>query len=190
MIVPCLANQRPSENQCRGSQHSNRRWDLRQILTLALIFGLPFLPAYSYHISRLQIDATDFLFVAILLGSITSVLANPTNHGGNLSSSHFSERSFLQYPLMPLWVAFGILLSAAYINGVLGQGYLTDPVRISYQLYRYCWKGILLFPLIVMFLRRSSDFRAIANLLIISTLVEAVAGILQARSGFLFKRVI
>jgi len=84
---------------------------------------------------------------------------------------------------MGLWVAFGLLLSAAYINGVLGLGYLTDPVRISYQLYRYCWKGILLFPLMVMFLRRSSDLRAIANVLIISTFVEAVAGILQARSG-------
>jgi O-antigen ligase len=53
----------------------------------------------------------------------------------------------LARPLLLLWLALGLLLSAAYLTAPDNAPFLTGPLRVGYQLYRYCWKPILYFPL-------------------------------------------
>ncbi len=50
-------------------------------------------------------------------------------------------------PYLLPWLALGIMMSLSYVNSPENAENLTGPVRIAYQLYRYCWKPILYFPL-------------------------------------------
>jgi len=131
----------------------------------------------------LNLDGTDFFFIPILLLAAIATLGSSTDLRGNASPSHSQPPSFFEHPLIGLWFVYGLLLSAAYVNSVYGLGYLTDPVRIVYQLYRYCWKEILLFPLILILFRRADRLSAIGQALIISSVINALAGIFQARSS-------
>jgi len=150
-----------------------------------MIFGIPYLPAYQYNISGVEIDGTDFFLIATLLLAAIATLSFSSDLRGNASPSHSQPPRFLEHPLIGLWLVYGLILSAAYVNAHSGQGLLTDPVRIVYQLYRYCWKEILLFPLVVILFRRADRLGAIGQVLIISSVINALVGIFQIRSGAL-----
>ena len=55
-------------------------------------------------------------------------------------------------PGFGLWLALGALLCAAYLTAPENQEHLTSPVRAAYQLYRYCWKPILYYPVAALLL--------------------------------------
>ncbi len=60
-------------------------------------------------------------------------------------------------PLLRLWVLLGVCLSFSYLALPYNAERLTDPTRILYQLYRYCWKPIIYYPLTVLIIGRDLD---------------------------------
>ena len=60
-------------------------------------------------------------------------------------------------PLFKTWVLLGCLLSFSYLNSPYYSDRLTDPVRIAYQLYRYCWKPTLYYVLTALIVGRDVD---------------------------------
>jgi len=63
------------------------------------------------------------------------------------------RHAFVPMRVLPgiyLWGLLGILVSIAYCLAPVNQPHLSDPLRIVYQLYRYCWRPILVFPLAMM----------------------------------------
>lgn len=55
-------------------------------------------------------------------------------------------------PYLIFWIALGVFFSLSYLKAPMNEQYLTGPVRIAYQLYRYCWKEILFYPLVILLL--------------------------------------
>jgi hypothetical protein len=51
-------------------------------------------------------------------------------------------------PGIRVWILIGLLSSWAYVAAPMNAIHLTDPARVAYQLYRYCWKPILFYPLV------------------------------------------
>jgi O-antigen ligase len=109
---------------------------LPALLMLDLL--LVFLPG-NWLISGVRVDPGDLVIGGILLG-----LA--------LRGWRGSGRPWYRLPGIGLWLLLGVALSAAYLVAPENQPNLTGPVRIAYQLYRYCWKPILYFPLAALLL--------------------------------------
>lgn len=86
-------------------------------------------------------------------------------------------------PYLRLWLLLGLLLSAAYLLTPLSREYLTDPVRIVYQLYRYCWKPILLFPLAALLLCRRDRLPTVLLVLVAVGDLCALQGIPEGYAG-------
>ena len=53
-------------------------------------------------------------------------------------------------PYFGPWLVLCTLLCISYYLAPINQEYLTDPVRISYQFYRYAIKLVLYYPLSVL----------------------------------------
>lgn len=70
-----------------------------------------------------------------------------------------NRRSGIKIPYFLPWLLLAIFLSLAYLVAPQNQRNLTDPVRIGYQLYRYCWKPLLYYPLAVVFLHDAQKIR-------------------------------
>jgi hypothetical protein len=87
-------------------------------------------------------------------------------------------------PLLRLWVLLGFFLSFSYLTLPYNAERLTDPLRILYQLYRYCWKPIIYYPLAVLIIGRDVDrarklmfvVLALGCVTAVTTLVTYVAG--------------
>jgi hypothetical protein len=82
-----------------------------------------------------------------------------------------------------LWLTFGTLASVAYLIASGAQGYLTSPAAIVYQLYRYCWKTIVFYPLAALYVRDSRSQTVLLVAMIGAADFCAVQGILQGYGG-------
>lgn len=51
-------------------------------------------------------------------------------------------------PYFSIWLVLGLLLSVSYLITPDAREHITAAHRAGYQLYRYCWKVILFFPLV------------------------------------------
>ena len=89
-----------------------------------------------------------------------------------------------EVPLLRLWILLGVLQSLAYVHAPHNHQYLTDPLRATYQLYRYCWKPILYYPICVILLadKRRPLAQVILSLLIVAD-ITSVQGIAQGLDG-------
>jgi len=101
---------------------------------------------------------------------------------GAISLSSLSE-----VPHLRLWVLYGALLSAAYIKLAFELGYLTDPVRIVYQLYRYCWRGILFYPLVWMFFQEEHRLRRLVFTMVLCADILGLVWIRMSRLGIAYE---
>jgi O-antigen ligase len=63
-------------------------------------------------------------------------------------------------PYLPLWLLLVGVFSISYLLAPSSQQYLTDPVRIAYQLYRYAVKPLLFYPFAAVFLSDPRTTRA------------------------------
>ena len=60
-------------------------------------------------------------------------------------------------PLLRTWLLLGLLLSISYVLSPFNADRLTDPIRVAYQLYRYCWKPILFYVLTALIVGRDTE---------------------------------
>lgn len=84
-------------------------------------------------------------------------------------------------PYMKGWLLLALFLSLAYLVAPQNQRNLTDPVRIIYQLYRYCWKPLLYFPLALMLLR---DAKKIDQVLMCMLIGVDICALVVIKEGF------
>ncbi len=71
-----------------------------------------------------------------------------------VARGRFSARQLIaEIPYLIPWLALGVFMTVSYLSSPLNAEGLTDPVRIAYQVYRYCWKGLLYYPICLLVLR-------------------------------------
>lgn len=120
------------------------------------------------EIAGIALDSSDLMFFTIAAGCL-------------LSSRFAAPLRSRTVPHLRLWVLLGCLISVSYV--ATERGFMSDPVRAAYQIYRYCWKPILYYPLAALLIqdtpRRSWIF---ASAIVI---FGAIASTLQA-GGFAF----
>ena len=94
------------------------------------------------------------------------------------------DRQGTKIPYLVPWLLLGIFLSLAYLVAPQNQRNLTDPVRIGYQLYRYCWKPLLYYPLAMVFLRDASKIRIAFFTMVVGFDLCAFNAIQQGFQGY------
>ncbi|MEM8998494.1 MAG: O-antigen ligase family protein, partial [Acidobacteriota bacterium] len=63
------------------------------------------------------------------------------------------EWRLAKFPFMLWWLVLLVLLCLSYLKAPLHQEHLTDPIRVTYQLLRYCLRPIAYLPLILVLIR-------------------------------------
>lgn len=89
----------------------------------------------------------------------------------------------LEMPFLFAWLMLGVWWSISYVSVPVNQPNLTDPIRIAYQLYRYCWKPLLYFPICFLFLRTPGRIQLFFNALILGTNLTSLQCIYQGYTG-------
>jgi hypothetical protein len=118
-----------------------------------------------WSVMDVRFDATDLLFLSMGI----SLLRRGGLSGGRV-------------PFLRVWLALGLLLSCAYVAAPESQAYLTSPAALAYQLYKYCWRPLLYYPLAVLLLHGSAERKALALGIVLSADVFAVHAILEGYS--------
>ena len=75
------------------------------------------------------------------------------------------EWRFAKFPFMIWWLVLLILLMLSYVKAPTHQEHLTDPIRITYQLLRYCLRPISYLPIVLVLIRSAK--RAYTTVIVI-----------------------
>jgi hypothetical protein len=116
------------------------------------------------------VDLRDVVFAALALGLILRWIR-----------AHDTVPRFIPY--LWLWITYGLLGSMTYLTLPENQSYLTGPAAVAYQLYRYCWKGILYYPLTVLLLVGERPRTLVVVAVLIAADVCALEAVSQGYSG-------
>lgn len=116
-----------------------------------------------------RVDYTD-----VMVGCMTMAL---------VLRARRSDGERFRIPYFKWWLILALFLSAAYLVAPQNQKNLTDPVRIGYQLYRYCWKPLIYYPLVVMLLRDPGKVERVLTCMILGFDVCAISAIRQGYAG-------
>ena len=81
------------------------------------------------------------------------------------------------------WTILMAFLSAAYATSPDGSPYMTDPVRIAYQLYRYGIRFGILYPLACLLLDTPKKFDHVLTAIVLAADVAALMSLGQGYSG-------
>jgi O-antigen ligase len=108
------------------------------VTLLMLDLALVFLPGH-WLVGGVRVDPGDLVVAGVAFALLTR-------------GRWRRERLPWHLPAFGLWLVLGGLLCAAYLAAPENQENLTTPARIAYQLYRYCWKPILYYPLAALLL--------------------------------------
>ena len=101
-----------------------------------------------------------------------------------LARGRFSLPKLLtQIPYLIPWLALGVALSLSYLASPENAENLTSPARIGYQLYRYCWKGLLYYPICLIVIRRLRHARIVFVAVLMGANVCAAQAVVQGYSG-------
>lgn len=138
-----------------------RRGAPTHLLVLDLIFVL--LPG-GWVVAGIMVNPTDLVFAGI----ITIFLRRGVKWQAEV-------------PMYRLWILLGVLQSLAYVHAPQNHEYLTDPLRAVYQLYRYCWKPILYYPISAILL---ADRRTLDRIWLCLLLVADAASLQGVVQGF------
>jgi O-antigen ligase len=149
----------------------------RPIITaviVILVFCLPYLSKFATEVSEVLFDPADvFLLPVLLFGVLPVIVGRDTD----------SRKALLGFEYRWRWMLYGFLMCGAYVVSVYSLGYLTDPVRVAYQLYSYAWKGILLYPIVLFLFPDVNKAKLLVAALVLSTDINALATMWQGRSG-------
>lgn len=92
-------------------------------------------------------------------------------------------RSPKNIPFLWAWVLLGVLRSLSYLNAPLSQDYLSDPLAVTYQVYRYGWKPILFYPIVFLLLKDRKQIQIIFGLAIASACLFGLQGMFEGING-------
>jgi len=123
-----------------------------------------------WNLGGVRTDPTDFMIGALAVALL--LRGRPKDTGSRLG--------------MPFPLAFfllGLWLSISYVSVPVNQPNLTDPARIAYQLYRYCWKPLLYLPICFFFIRSPGRLQVFLNALFVGTNMIALQTIYQGHTG-------
>ncbi len=129
----------------------------------SIVFG-----AGDWQIAGVRLDPTDLILLSIFA---IALLRPPPD----------ATRAKLR-PMFKIWVVLGVCMSIAYMSAPINQPGLSDPVRIAYQLYRYCWRPILFYPLMLVLVH--SDARRLDNVTAAILLGGAMAASMAIVQGY------
>ncbi len=153
-------------------QPAYHRLGIPQIMMLIAIFLLPFLGGdlrlSGFGASGIQFDYTDLLAIPLLL---------------YLGISGHHRNRFLKMPYLHLWIAYGIILSISYIHAHIGEERFLTPLHVTYQLYRYCWKPLLLYPLIFILFPDKYHVKVVLFVLILMADISAAIAVKEGYGG-------
>jgi O-antigen ligase len=137
---------------------------------LMLDLALAFLPGH-WLVGGVRVDPGDLAICGLLLAMVLR---------GRFGAG---DRSLLRLPGLRLWLALGLALCVAYLMAPGNQAILTGPLRIEYQLYRYCWKTILYFPLAALLLGDTGRTWLVLDAVLLGGDVCAGLGLSQGLKG-------
>jgi len=137
---------------------------------LMLDFPMVVLGSADWQLAGVRLDPSDLILMALFA---IGVLRRPPD----------ATRARLR-PMFRLWVLLGVCYSIAYVSAPVNQGGLTDPVRIAYQVYRYCWRPIMFYPLVLLLV--SNDPRRLGGMtgaIMLGGALSALMAIFQGYTG-------
>src|SRR2546427_1755706 len=120
----------------------------------------------------MQLDLRDVAFAALALAFL-------------LRRARRRDATPRIIPYLGLWVTYGLLASLAYLNAPEGQTYLTSPGAVVYQLYRYCWRPTLYYPVTVLLAGGARPRDVLFMAVVIAAGFCGVEALLAGRSGVL-----
>ena len=141
-------------------------------LCLALILG------GGWEIAGVRMDSTD-----LSLG----MMAYLTLSGRDDTLRHYVGR----LPHMWLWAIVLVAITVSYLNVPMNAHRLSDPARATYQVYRYCLRPLLAYPITMLILMHHWDrenrlLKVVVHLSAVAalyTIYHALSG--QAAVGFM-----
>jgi O-antigen ligase len=126
----------------------------------------------GWNVAGALVNPTDL----VLAGFGILLLRRPRGARGRRSTGP-------KVPHLRLWIMLGVLQSLAYLHAPQNHENLTDPLRLVYQLYRYCWKPILYYPICVGLLGDRRRLAQVVLCLLIVADLASVQGIIQGFEG-------
>lgn len=146
-------------------------WALLMLIQPMSLLGVDLLGVYffpeEWEVGGTKIDIGDVaiggLFLLMVFGGV--------------------YRSPKNIPFLWAWVALGILRSVSYLNAPLSQDYLSDPLAVSYQIYRYGWKPILYYPIVFLLLKDRKQVQMAFGFAIASACLFGWQGMLEGING-------
>ncbi len=148
-------------------------------IVLALVFPIYWLVLFDFilvfkqgawSLGGIRVDITDLSFAGLAIGLLLRARLVPNARP-------------LRIPYLPLWAALTLMLALAYLLAPQNHQYLVDPVRISYQLYRYALKPILIYPLAFLLITHRDRFHHVVVALVLAADLCSVSAIQQGYSG-------
>lgn len=128
-------------------------------------------PGY-WELGPVRFDLTDLAMGFLIVGLI---------------ARRVQWRSIAQIPHLHLWFALGVLISAAYLVSPINQRHLDAPHEVAYQLFRYCWRQILFYPLVMLLLSDPKRIRGTFIWIAISGTLLALQAIPEGYLGTRFR---
>ncbi len=136
-----------------------------------IFFDLTLTPIVGFWtLAGIRIDPSDVILACLALAMVARVRFSP-----------FEVAKKLPY-LFP-WLALGVFTTLSYVYSPWNEDNLTDPVRIAYQVYRYCWKPLLFYPICLLFLRDLRQARHAWTAILIGANICAAHGVYQGYTG-------
>ncbi|MEM8960665.1 MAG: O-antigen ligase family protein [Acidobacteriota bacterium] len=120
----------------------------------------------SASLGGVSVDKTDVMLGMLVLAVLVRGRFRPTD-----LAKHF--------PHFVPWFMLGSLMTASYLHAPINHENLTDPIRISYQVYRYCWKPIIFYPLALLLLRDYGRIRWVMMAIVIGADIISIQAIIQ-----------
>ncbi len=86
-------------------------------------------------------------------------------------------------PLLVPWLILAVLLCLSYLNAPINQRNLTDPIRIVYQLSRYCVRPVAYFAIAMILLRTAKRTYVVAYFIMAGAVHCSLLAIQQGYAG-------
>ncbi len=93
------------------------------------------------------------------------------------------DRSEIRLPAKLSWILMGGFMTVAYLTADINRQYLTDPVRIGYQVYRYAWKFQLFFLAAALLVRTTADRWKVALGMVLGGVILSIPALFQGLQG-------
>lgn len=136
-----------------------------------LLFDLTLVPVLGFWvIGGIRFDPGDLVFGCIVVGLLTRV---------SLSPFEIARKT----PYFLAWLLLGTFMTLSYVNSPVNAHNLTDPVRVAYQVYRYCWKPLLYYPLCLLLVRDLKQARHVWTAILIGGNLCAIQAVWQGYIG-------